>query len=91
MNKDNTYLNTIKNNLLFHEEKNIKGANISPDKINKNYKRAKSTTKIKLKMGISQLPRVNENLNFGAHEELNEILKKETDKIKRLEKLPKNI
>ena len=34
MNKDNTYLNTIKNNLLFHEEKNIKGANISPDKIN---------------------------------------------------------
>ena len=87
MNKDDTNLNTIKNNLLFNEEEKIKGTNISPDIINKNYKRAKSTTKIKLKMGISQLPRVNENLYFGAHEELNEILKKEKNKIKRLEKL----
>ena len=87
MNKDDTNLNTIKNNLLCNEKERIKGTNISHDMINKNYKKAKSTTKIKLKMGISQLPRVNENLYFGAHEELNEILKKENNKIKRLEKL----
>ena len=96
MSKDDTNINNNKNNLLFKEEKNIEGTNMSPDiinnneeksKINKNYKRAKSLIKSKIELGICQLPRVNENLNFGAHEELNDILKNEQDKQKKLEKL----
>ena len=79
------------NNNLFKEEKNIEGTNLSPDllinKQNDNNKRAKSSTKLRIQSGICQLPRVNENLNFAAHEELNNILNNEKDKIKKLEKL----
>ena len=97
--KDDTDLdlNKNKNNLLFQEEKNVEGTNMSPDminndndkssNINKKYKKAKSSARMKLEKGICQLPRVNENLNFGAHEELSDILKNELDKKKKLEKL----
>ena len=48
-------------NILFKEENNIEGTNLSPDMIVKE-KRAKSSIKLKIKSGICQLPKVNENL-----------------------------
>ena len=83
-------------NLLFQEEKNIEGTNLSPDMMNKNEKeehihryekRSKSLVRNIIKSGVCQLPKVNENLNFGAHKELSEILRNEKDNLKRLEKL----
>ncbi len=90
MSKDDININN--NNNLFKEEKNIEGTNLSPDLLineqNDNNKRAKSSTKLRIESGICQLPRVNENLNFTAHEELSNILKNyEMDKKKKLEKL----
>ena len=91
--------NKTKNNLKeFEEEKSIKGDNLSPTELinneqknnllsNKYEKTTKDDVKLRIKSGICQLPRVNDNLNFGAHDELNSILQKDLDKTKKLEKL----
>ena len=83
-----------KNNLIkFKEEKTIKGNKSSPiqeqkEKLsNKFRRRTKAEVRLTLKLGICQLPRVNDNLNFAAHEELNNILQKNINRTKKLEKL----
>ena len=88
--KDDTNIKNKNNNLLFKEENNIQGTNLSPEAIinNQNKKqRPKSSAKEKIKLGICILPRVNENLIIGAHEELSDILKNEKDDKMKLEKL----
>ena len=85
-------------NILFQEEKNIEGTNLSPDMLGNNEKieeinnnryekRSKSLVRMIIKSGVCQLPKVNDNLNFGAHKELSNILKNEKDNLKKLEKL----
>ena len=87
-----------KNNLIdFKEEQKYKGTNLSPNEINNEQKNGKLSNKyekstkedIKLiiKSGICQLPRVNDNLNFKAHDELNIILQMDIDRMKKLEKI----
>ena len=83
------------NNLkIFKEEKSIKGDNLLPNELNSNEqkkdllshkyeKTTKDDVKLRIKSGICQLPRVNDNLNFGAHDELNNILQKDLDKNKK--------
>ena len=95
--------NNKKNNLnifnIFKEEKSFKGNNLSQNELinndqkkeilisNKYEKTTKDDVKLRIKSGICQLPRVNDNLNFHAHEELNNILQYDLDRTKKLEKL----
>ena len=83
----------------FKEEKPLKGNNLSPNELknseqkiniisnNKYEKTTKDDVKLRIKSGICQLPRFNDNLNFGAHDELNNILQLDIDRTKKLEKL----
>ena len=70
-------------NIIFNEENIISGTNLSPDNVinNKIKKRPKSVNQ---KSGISQLPKVCENLDFKAIKELTNILKNEPDNLKKL-------
>ena len=82
----------------FKEEKQIKGTKLPPSKLNINEqktdllshkfeKTTKDDVKLRIKSGICQLPRVIDNLNFKAHDELNEILQQDIHRTKKLEKL----
>ena len=85
--KDDINIKNKSNNLFFKEENRL---NLFPEKIineENKIERPKSSAKEKLKLGISQIPRINQNLNIGAHEQLNNILKNEKDDKRKLEKL----
>ena len=94
--------NKSKNNInnLFKEEKPIIATKSSPNELinntneqkndlkSKKYeKTTKDDIKLRIKSGVCQLPRENDNLNFKAHDELNNILKKDIERTKKLEKL----
>ena len=86
---------------LFKEEKPIIATKSSPNELNnkipeekknnltskKFAKTTKDDVKLRIKSGICQLPRENDNLNFKAHDELNSILQKDIERTKKLEKL----